>query len=47
MKNKHMLKLIRMDGKGLEFEVDRHDVESIIRTLEIMIQDSCEINSEV
>lgn len=47
MNQTKMLKLIRMDGEGLEFEVDRHDVESIIRTLEIMIQDSCEINSEV
>lgn len=47
MSRTKMLKLIRMDGETLEFEVDRHDVESIIRTLEIMTQDSCEINSEV
>lgn len=47
MSQTKMLKLIRMDGEVLEFEVDRHDVESIIKTLEIMIQDSCEINSEV
>ena len=47
MSQTKMLKLIRMDGETLEFEVDRHDVESSIRTLEIMIQDSCEINSEV
>lgn len=47
MSQTKILKLIRMDGEALEFEVDRNDVNAIIRTLEIMIQDSCEINDEV
>lgn len=47
MSRTKILKLIRMDGKALEFEVDRNDVNAIIRTLEIMVQDSCEINDEV
>ena len=47
MSRTKILKLIRMDGEALEFEVDRNDVNAIIRTLETMIQDSCEINDEV
>lgn len=47
MSRTKMLKLIRMDGESFEFEVDRSDVQTIMRSLGIMISDSCEINDEV
>lgn len=38
-----MLKFMRMDGNSIEIEMSKSDVERMIRTLEIMIQDSCEL----
>lgn len=42
--NTKILKFIRMDGASLDIEVVREDAQEIIRTLGIMISDSCEID---
>lgn len=38
-----IIKFIRMDGASLDIEMSKRDVEKLIRNLEIMIQDSCEL----
>lgn len=38
-----ILKFMRMDNASLEIEMSKNDIKSLIRTLEIMISDSCEL----
>ena len=38
-----ILTFLRMDGKSFELEMSKGDVKSLLRTLEIMVQDSCEL----
>lgn len=38
-----LIKFMRMDGGALEIEMSKSDVKNLMRTLEIMVQDDCEL----